>query len=514
MSDGRADHYEEVLNRSLERAELARRQVVAAGSPPVSDILRTLFEKSPDGMFISTVSGRFILVNAALGRLVGYPPAELMTLPTQAVYAQPSERRRFRGTIEAAGRVNNFRLTLKARNQAEIPVVIDAVVWRRADGRIGGYVGEVRPAARAIEVRGVLSEYDLAVRGASEGLWSWDLKSDEMHYTERFKSILGYEEHEVHNTLHEWIGRIHRDDVERFKTALKDHLRRARDAFLCYFRMIHRDGEYRWMLARGVAQFSEDGAALRMGGSLSNVSSHLEIITRLRGEQEALQSEKQLAARQRDLFAQYIPEELREELADTGEDHAHSRNQDAAVLVARIEEAEFYHARLSAERFASFLNEIVTDISDLVHGHRGVIARVEGDLLVCGFGMVKRRADDVEQCFQAAAAVVKYSRLYNDVRDPGLAKPVSITMGISFGQVFSGTVGNVHRLEFATYGPPIKRAQLLQSRCQRLGTQVLADRAAASRAGSDPELETITLEQSSGNITLYTIASSVPDSTF
>jgi class 3 adenylate cyclase len=119
----------------------------------------------------------------------------------------------------------------------------------------------------------------------------------------------------------------------------------------------------------------------------------------------------------------------------------------------------------------------------------------------------------VEQCFRAAEAIVKYNRLYNDVRDPSLNEPVRINVGISFGQVFSGTVGNVHRLEFATYGAPIKRAQLLQSRCQKLGVQVLADRAAASRAGSEPELEPVLLSQSSGNITLYTIASVTSDST-
>jgi class 3 adenylate cyclase len=137
------------------------------------------------------------------------------------------------------------------------------------------------------------------------------------------------------------------------------------------------------------------------------------------------------------------------------------------------------------------------------------VARVEGDLLVCGFGMFSRHVLDVDRCFRAAAAICDYNRLYNDVREEGIAKAVQITIGVSYGQLFSGTVGNVHRLEFATYGPPIKRAELLQSRCLRLGRQLLADRNAAGRATGALELEEITISGSSGPVKLYTLPAAV-----
>jgi PAS domain S-box-containing protein len=68
--------------------------------------------------------------------------------------------------------------------------------------------------------------YALAAKGANDGLWDWDLKTNEMHYSQRWKSMLGFDENEVGSSPDEWLSRIHHDDIDRVKLELNAHIER------------------------------------------------------------------------------------------------------------------------------------------------------------------------------------------------------------------------------------------------------------------------------------------------
>lgn len=479
-----SEEFERLLIERERYEQSLRRRATAQGAPPVSQILRDFFEHTTEPMFISTAAGRFLLVNGAFARLLGYSPGELLDIPVQQVYALPTERRRFRGTIESRGRAHGLRLSLKTRGGATVPVSVDAVVWHQAGGSTGGYMGVLRATSRQESIRHEMDVFDLAVRGANEGLWTWDLQTEEVRYSARWKAIIGFEDHEIHNTLSEWTRRIHPEDADGFRRALKEHLKRERETFHCHFRMVHRDGEYRWMLARGVGEFGEDGTAKRIAGSLTNVSAHLQVIERLKQEGTELQQKSQEAIAQRDAFLRFLPEELRDELLDRGEEQIRPRNTEAAVLHARVDQSAYYHAHLSPERFSTFMNEILGDLSDLIHGRRGVVARLDGDAVVAVFGAPARHPNDVDNAFACADAIRRYVETFNDVRDTSTGPPISISMGISHGVVFTGTTGNMHRIEFTCYGAPVRRAQILQTRAAGTTAHIMADREAAARASA------------------------------
>jgi len=65
--------------------------------------------------------------------------------------------------------------------------------------------------------------YALAVRGANDGLWDWDLVTNQIYFSPRWKTMLGYEDHEIGNKLEEWIKRIHPDDSEKTMADLTAH---------------------------------------------------------------------------------------------------------------------------------------------------------------------------------------------------------------------------------------------------------------------------------------------------
>ena len=114
--------------------------------------------------------------------------------------------------------------------------------------------------------------YALAARGANDGLWDWNLKTNEFDFSSRWKLILGYEEGEVAGRPEEWFGRIHPEDITRVEADLVSHLNGQTAHYENEHRMLHKNGTYRWMLSRGLVSLDNRGKALRMAGSLTDIT--------------------------------------------------------------------------------------------------------------------------------------------------------------------------------------------------------------------------------------------------
>jgi diguanylate cyclase (GGDEF)-like protein/PAS domain S-box-containing protein len=121
----------------------------------------------------------------------------------------------------------------------------------------------------------------LALQGANDGLWDWDVRADHLYYSPRWKAMLGYTETDVGDTPGEWLGRVHPDDRAALTQALEGHLAGATQHFESEHRVQHRDGSYRWMLARGTAVRDPSGRATRVVGSQTDVTDRHEAEQRL-----------------------------------------------------------------------------------------------------------------------------------------------------------------------------------------------------------------------------------------
>ncbi|MFN3678620.1 putative bifunctional diguanylate cyclase/phosphodiesterase [Thermosynechococcus sp.] len=116
--------------------------------------------------------------------------------------------------------------------------------------------------------------YALLTRGINDGIWDWNLTTNETFYSSRWKAILGYQDHEIGNHIDDWLKRIHPQDVERVKLNLMLHVRGQTPHFHQEFRIQHRNGSYRWVLARGLALRDAQGNATRVAGSLTDLTEH------------------------------------------------------------------------------------------------------------------------------------------------------------------------------------------------------------------------------------------------
>ena len=114
--------------------------------------------------------------------------------------------------------------------------------------------------------------YELAARGANDGIWDWDLTTNQIYFSSRWKAMLGYEENEIGNTLSEWFDRVHPEDLESLRLDISSHTSGVTSHFEKEFRMLHKDGTYLWMLARGMAVQEKEAFTNRMAGSLTDIT--------------------------------------------------------------------------------------------------------------------------------------------------------------------------------------------------------------------------------------------------
>ncbi len=118
--------------------------------------------------------------------------------------------------------------------------------------------------------------YALLVRGGNDGMWDWDVQTNEIHFCPRWKAMLGYREDEMSSRPDEWFSRIHPEEVEQVHSELMAHLLNLTPHFQNEHRLRTRTGEYRWMLCRGVAVWNSRRELYRMAGSLIDINDQKE----------------------------------------------------------------------------------------------------------------------------------------------------------------------------------------------------------------------------------------------
>ena len=113
--------------------------------------------------------------------------------------------------------------------------------------------------------------YDLSWQGAGNGMWDWDLIADKITFSDRFKELLGYKPDEFDDSFEAWENILHKDDQEHTFKALYDHID-EQAPFDVQYRLQTKSGEWRWYVATGHGIWDEDGKALRIAGSLNDIT--------------------------------------------------------------------------------------------------------------------------------------------------------------------------------------------------------------------------------------------------
>ena len=126
--------------------------------------------------------------------------------------------------------------------------------------------GRAKASLRTSEER-----YFLALAGSTDGLWDWDLLSDSVFFSDRFREILGYSPEEFPGTIDSFRSRLHPEDAEAIWAAIERHLQ-DRVPYRVEYRLQTKSGDYRWFLAGGQAIWNTEGKAIQMSGSIQDIT--------------------------------------------------------------------------------------------------------------------------------------------------------------------------------------------------------------------------------------------------
>jgi len=239
---------------------------------------RSLIENALDLILVLKYDGTIEFVSPSVERLLGYSVAEMVQQSLFA-FVHPDDTPQFMQTFLA---------------RAGIPGVSPAVELRFRHGTgswrtlsissnnllsnpaVAGIIMNCHDVTErnCIEEELHLSQerYSLAVRGANDGIWDWDLESGAIYVSSRWMAMLGLDDENLETTFSWWLERVHPDDREKFETCFNAHRLGQSELLEHEYRMLHCDGSLRWMQTRGIAVRNETGKPYRMAGSQTDVT--------------------------------------------------------------------------------------------------------------------------------------------------------------------------------------------------------------------------------------------------
>jgi diguanylate cyclase (GGDEF)-like protein/PAS domain S-box-containing protein len=112
----------------------------------------------------------------------------------------------------------------------------------------------------------------LALDSAQEGMWDWDMKSNRVFYSRRYCEMLGYSPEEFGHDREAWLSRLHPEDRHLAEQRLRALIEERTPYYESIFRLRHRDGEHRWLYARGQLLLDEEGQPSRFIGTSSDIT--------------------------------------------------------------------------------------------------------------------------------------------------------------------------------------------------------------------------------------------------
>lgn len=131
------------------------------------------------------------------------------------------------------------------------------------------------------KLKKIEQSWKLALESSGDGVWDWNLETNTVIYSARWKAIIGYEDHEIENDFSEWERLVHPEDKLKALDAIDKYISGELETYNIEFRMKTKSGQWKWILARGkVIETDNDGNPLRMIGT------HVDIDSRKKNQEE------------------------------------------------------------------------------------------------------------------------------------------------------------------------------------------------------------------------------------
>lgn len=237
----------------------------------------------------------FWMACADFSRMLYVSPAyeDVWGLPASGILADPmhwfqlvhsADRDRVRHVLQQLATRSDseveisFRIEHRLRGTRMLHVRCFRVAGAGQADRVVGITRDITEEHRvATALRESEERFELALRGASDGIWDWAIAEDRVWYSNRWKSMLGHTPDEIRDDFEEWRARVHPDDLPRALEMIDAYFHNRVPHFILEHRLRHKDGSYRWILSRGHLLRDATGNPHRMAGSHVDITEQREL---------------------------------------------------------------------------------------------------------------------------------------------------------------------------------------------------------------------------------------------
>lgn len=333
--------------------DITERKAAEAALRDSEERLRLALSAGKQGLYDLNIQTGEVIVTPEYAIMLGYDPATFQeTNAKWFARLHPDDRESVANTYQAylAGTIPEYKIEFRLRTQSGewkwilslgkilewdelgnplrmLGTHTDITDLKQAQAALNKLNQELerRVVERTNALRESEERWQLAIKGANDGIWDWDVRTNQVFFSSRWKQMRGFAEDEIDSTLEQWSSAIHPDDYDRVMAGVAAHFAGETEFFEMEYRVRRKDGSYTWILDRGQALWNDSGQVIRMSGSETDISERMQL--------EAERQQTQLA------LAQYAREV--EDLYNNAPCGYHSLDPDGRIITINNTELQW-----------------------------------------------------------------------------------------------------------------------------------------------------------------------------
>jgi len=251
-----------------------------------------------DGVISTDINGLIVNMNPVAEKLCGWTLTEATGKPLSDVFkiinadtrqsvADPVEKVLEFGEI--VGLANHT--ILISKDGSEFQIADSAAPIKNKESKIMGVVlvfsDVTGKYAAELALKQSEERYALVIDASEQGIWDWNVETNEIYFSEQWKKQIGYEDYELKNDLSTWEEHLHPEEKEYCMNAVNAYLNNPFEHYILEFRFRHKDGTYRWIHNKSASLKNNKGKVIRMFGSHTDITEQKQI------EQELIKAKEQ-----------------------------------------------------------------------------------------------------------------------------------------------------------------------------------------------------------------------------